>query len=126
MKAVFPCKGVIVVAKQNVDILANFYEGSLVNSKIYSAYLNNNLSVQVGNLNYLPPDSKIVLSKKAKLLTIQELNAVLISTMQSKPTASNLSSETTSKPIPQIAEDTPIEDEDIKNHPFFKTLKAID
>ncbi len=126
MKAVFPCKGVIVVAKQNVDILANFYEGSLVNSKIYNAYLNNNLSVQVGNLNYLPPDSKIVLSKKAKLLTIQELNAVLVSSMQNQASTRPSSGETTSKPIQQTADDTPIEDEDIKNHPFFKTLRTID
>ena len=71
MKAVFPCKGVVVITKQNVDMLTNFYEGNLINSKLFSAYSQNNLSVQVGSFNYFPSNTKIVLEKDTKLLTIQ-------------------------------------------------------
>lgn len=117
MKAVFPCKGVIVITKQNVDILSNFYEGSLINSKLYSAYIQNNFAVQVGKFNYLPQNSKITLDKNAKLLTIRELNNVLSKAVESE--------KATNKAIPD-KKDAPIEDNFIMNHPFFQTLKPID
>lgn len=117
MKAVFPCKGVVVVTKQNVDILSNFYEGNLINSKLYSAYSQNNFAVQVGKFNYLPQNSKITLDKNAKLLTIRELNTVLSKAVENE--------KTTSKAIPE-KEEVPIEDNFIMDHPFFQTLKPID
>lgn len=115
MKAVFPCKGVVVVTKQNVDILTNFYEGNLINSKLFSVYSQNNFAVQVGNFNYLPQNSTIILEKDANLLTIQELNKVLAQTAE-KPKV---------EPVSQTTNEVPIEDNFIKDHPFFKTLKPL-
>lgn len=115
MKAVFPCKGVVVVTKQNVDMLTNFYEGNLINSKLFSAYSQNNLAVQVGNFNYFPQKSTIILEKNTNLLTIQELNKVLARTAEKPKT----------EPLSTKAKDVPIEDNFIKDHPFFQTLKPL-
>lgn len=114
MKAVFPCKGVVVVTKQNVDVLSNFYESQLINSKLFSAYSQNNFAVQVGKLNYLPKNSTIILNQDANLLTIQKLNQVLVETSKKEETITNTN------------DDEPIEDNFILNHPFFETLKPLD
>lgn len=113
MKAVFPCKGVVVVTKQNVDILSKVYQETLINSPLFSAYNQGNIDVQVGPFNYLPQNTKIVLRQNTELLTIQELNKVLKETM--KANEENIEND-----------DTPIEDSSIMNHPFFQTLKPID
>lgn len=124
MKAVFPCKGVVVVTKQNVDIIANFYEGNLINSKLYQSYMQSNFAIQVGAFNYMPQNSKIILDRNANLLTIRELNQVLSQTAQKAVDA---------KPVMQNTENTtsvqkgdmPIEDSFVMNHPFFQTLKPL-
>ncbi|MCX4302699.1 MAG: hypothetical protein OSJ66_01595 [Clostridia bacterium] len=115
MKAVFPCKGVVVITKQNVDMLTNFYEGNLINSKLFSAYSQNNFSVQVGSFNYFPQNSTIILEENTNLLTIQELNKVLAQTAEQQK----------EEHISQKTKDVPIEDNFIKDHPFFQTLKPL-
>ena len=115
MKAVFSCKGVVVVTKQNVDVLSNFYESQLINSKLFSAYSQNNFAVQVGKLNYLPQNSTIILNQDANLLTIQKLNQVLVETSKKEE-----------QTVTNTNDDEPIEDNFILNHPFFETLKPLD
>ncbi len=116
MKAVFPCKGVVVLTKHNVDVLNNFYEDHLINSKMFSIYRQANYSVQVDAFNYLPQNSKIVLEDNTNLLTIKQLNEVLAASMKSSQTKTEVAEK----------EDLPIDDADIQNHPFFQTLKPID
>ena len=107
MKAVFPCKGVVVVTKQNV-----------INSPLFSAYQQGNLDVQVGPFNYFPQNTKVVLRQNTELLTIQELNKALAGAIQKADTNEVSSSEK--------YDDTPIEDSSIMEHPFFQTLKQVD
>lgn len=113
MKAVFPCKGVVVVTKQNVDILSKVYQENLANSPLFSAYNQGNIDVQVRPFNYLPQNTKVVLRQNTELLTIQELNKVLKETMETKQEDIEY-------------DDTPIEDSSIMEHPFFQTLKPVD
>ena len=120
MKAVFPCKGVVVVTKQNVDVLSNFYESQLINSKLFSAYSQNNFAVQVGKLNYLPKNSTIILNQDANLLTIQKLNQVLVETSK------NENPKDYQGAVSNANDDEPIEDNFILNHPFFETLNPLD
>lgn len=117
MKAVFPCNGVVVVTKQNVDILSKVYQENLINSPLFSAYNQGNIDVQVGPFNYLPQNTKIVLEQNTKLLTIQKLNKVLTDTIQKPETDDTNDME---------YDNTPIEDSSIMEHPFFQTLKQID
>ena len=114
MKAIFPCKGVVVVTKHNVDVLNSFYEENLINSKLFAAYNQNNFAVQVGKFNYLPQNSKIILEQNTNLLTIKSLNDVLSKTAE-KPKAEKTA----------INNTKPIEDNFIIDHPFFQTLKPL-
>ena len=114
MKAIFPCKGSVVVTKHNVDVINNFYEENLINSKLFSAYNQNNFAVQVGKFNYLPKNAKIVLEPNTHLLTVKALNDVLSKTSQSTHTEENTVDNT-----------KPIEDNFIVDHPFFQTLKPL-
>lgn len=113
MKAVFPCKGVTVVTKQNVDVLTNFYKENLINSPMFATYNQGDFEVQVGKLVYLPQSAKIILSKDANLLTIQGLNTVLAKAMKNE----------VKDEVPE--EDEPLSDDTIENHPFFTTLKEV-
>jgi hypothetical protein len=112
LKAVFPCKGTVVVTKYNVNMINNFYEENLINSKLFSAYNQHDLAVQVGKFNYLPKNSKIILEQDANLLTVKQLNDALlkISPSHSKQ---------------EINDDKPIEDNFIMENPFFQTLKPL-
>lgn len=113
MKAIFPCNGTVVVTKPNVDILNNFYEENLKNSKLFAAYKQNNFVVQVGNLTYLPENSTIVLEQNTNLLDIKTLNNVLSKNMQN------------SQKPKTFDNNKPIEDNFILDHPFFQTLKPL-
>lgn len=114
MKAVFPCKSVVVVTKQNVDMLSQIYQENLINSPLFSAYQQGN-NVQIGPFNYLPENTKVVLKQDVKLLTAQELNRVLANTMESSKEANDI----------EEYDDSPIEDSSIMEHPFFQTLKPL-
>lgn len=111
MKAVFPCKGVVVLTKNDVEALEAFYKTTLLTSKMNQIYGNTDYSVQVGNFNYLPPKTTIILNEQT-LLTIPKLRSIM-------------NKSTIVKKEPKIEEDT-ISDEDILSHPFFKTLKPIE
>jgi hypothetical protein len=112
LKAVFPCNGSIVVTKYNVNLINNFYEENLINSKLFSAYNQNNLPVQVGKFNYFPQDSQLILEKNTNLLTIKQLNEAIL---KIAPAHSKQ----------EIQDDKPIEDNFITENPFFQTLKPL-
>lgn len=113
MKAVFPCKGTVILTKNDVDKLKSFYSDNLQNSKLFSIYQQSNYAIQVGKLNYLPQKSKIILDN-AHFLTLQELHSVLSDKLDSITLPNN-----------STTNDTPIDDNFILNHPFFETLTPL-
>lgn len=110
MRVVFPCKGVIVLAKEDMQKLENFYKTKLTTSKLYDYYQTSNIAVQVGHFNYFPKNYSFVL-KDANLLSIKQLRDILNTNTQ--------------QPAVEEKEDT-ISDESILSHPFFQTLKPVD
>ena len=117
MKAVFPSKGVVVLTKNDVDKLHNFYKDNLINSKLFSVYEQSNYSVQVGSFSYLPKKSNIILDN-ANLLTLKQLYEILCK--QLAVTSTNSDAEK------NMDYTKPLDDNFILNHPFFETLKPLE
>ena len=114
MKVVFPCTGALVLLKQDLEILQSFYNSNLTNSKIYETYKSSNITVQVGNFNYMPPKASIILYN-ANPLTINTMRQIL-----------GIYKETLPPPPPPTTEDTtPISDNDLLSNPFFQTLHPL-
>ncbi|MBR3697708.1 MAG: hypothetical protein IKM97_05580 [Clostridia bacterium] len=129
MKAVFPTKGVIIVTKNNVRVLHDFYKEILINSKLFNIYQNSSFQLQVKNLNYLPQNSNIILSQ-AHLLTLQQLQQIVAKQLQeNQKNNSNDNSRNSNSTIraeePDFT-DEPLDDNFIKNNPFFQTLTYTD
>lgn len=118
MKVVFPCKGSIVLLKQDLEILKAFYNTSLLTSKLSEFYKNSKSIVQVGNFNYLPSKSVLVLYK-ANLLTIEKMRDILNLYSNSKTSENDVANSTTSD------SQAPISDNDLLSNPFFQTLKPL-
>lgn len=112
MKVVFPCKGAIVLTKEDAKALEAFYNTNLMTSKVYPMYQTSDLMMQVGNFNYLPKSTTLVLDE-TKLLSISKMRAILNNT---KPVP---------KPPPLVEEEEKISDQTILSHPFFQTLRPI-
>lgn len=113
MKAVFPCKGVVILTKKDIQSLEAFYQSTLATSKMSEIYDSTEFMVQVGNFNYLPQKSKIIMNEE-NLLTISELRSIMNKAAPAKETPKTVNS----------SEDT-LSDDDILSHPFFTTLKPI-
>ena len=111
MKAVFPCKGVVVLAKKDIELLENFYNKKLSTSKMSEIYNSTEYMLQVGNLNYIPPKSKLLVDEE-NLLTLSQLRSVMQET--------NINKQNNLKPSSQE-----LSDDDILSHPFFTTLKPL-
>ena len=105
MKAVFPSKGVVIVTKYNVDVLKNFYKNNLINSKLFSIYQQSDYSIQVGNFNYLPKKSNIILDN-AHLLTLRQLQEIVAKQIKENPGT------VTIKKAPQKPSDETVESND--------------
>lgn len=120
MKVVFPCKGSIVLLKQDLETLNAFYNTTLLTSKVAEVYKSSNVMVQVGNFNYIPIRSSLVLYK-SHLLTIEKMRNILGIYNQKSQKEKELSQ----------AEDvsnnssTPISDNDLLSNPFFQTLTPL-
>ncbi len=114
MKAVFPCKGVVVLTKKDIQSLEAYYQSTLTTSKMSQIYHSTEYMVQIGNLNYLPPKAKIIVNEE-NLLTISQLRTIMNGATTIKP----------SQKEPEKLNDT-LSDDDILSHPFFTTLKPID
>lgn len=118
MRVVFPCKGSLVLLKQDLETLKAFYNTSLLTSKMAEYYKTSNAMIQVGNFNYIPETSALVLYK-ANLLTIEEMRKIL-----------GIFRDSTSQSNENVIENSnnnsnPISDEDLLSNPFFQTLKPI-
>ncbi len=127
MKVVFPCPGSIVLLKQDLDTLKAFYNTSLLTSKMNDIYKNSSSIVQVGNFNYIPEKSTVVLHK-AQLLTIEKMRQIL--GIEVTPEAKQVEEKSepvtpTEEPVTQDINQTPISDEDLLSNPFFQTLTPL-
>ena len=128
MKAIFPGKGTIIVTKYNVNVLKDYYENNLINSKLFSIYQQSNYSIQVGNLNYFPKNANLIL-ENANLLTLKQLQELIAKQMQENPKAlkDNDSSENLNQTSnsTEVFSDKPLDDNFVKSNPFFSTLTSI-
>lgn len=124
MKVVFPCKGSLVLLKQDLETLNAFYNTSLLTSKAAEYYKTSNVMVQVGNFNYIPAKSALVLYK-ANLLTIEKMRKILgiYTESSNKENLEESASITNNSLINPNSE--PISDDDISSNSFFQTLKPI-
>lgn len=129
MKVVFPCKGSLVLLKQDLETLEAFYNTSILTSKMLDIYKASNVMVQVGNFNYIPQKSALVLYK-ANLLTIEKMRKILgiynttsTPAVASEKTTSNASVQSTT--ISGTDNNAPISDNDLLSNPFFQTLKPL-
>lgn len=129
MKVVFPCKGSLVLLKQDLETLEAFYNTSILTSKMLDIYKASNVMVQVGNFNYIPQKSALVLYK-ANLLTIEKMRKILgiynttsTPAVASEKTTSNASVQNTT--ISETDNNAPISDNDLLSNPFFQTLKPL-
>lgn len=120
MKAIFPNKGIVILTKQDVQKLNNFYKDTLLNSKLYSIYELSDYSMQIENFSYLPKKANIILDN-ANLLTLKQLHEILKEQIpESQNSTININNFDN-----DIDDDTPLDDNFILNHPFFKTLKPL-
>lgn len=123
LKVVFPCKGALVLLKQDLETLQAFYNTSLLTSKMADYYKSSNSMIQIGNFNYIPQKNALVLYK-ANLLTIEKMRKILgIYQETKKNTVLENSSAEESAPI--NSNSTPISDNDLLSNPFFQTLKPL-
>lgn len=123
LKVVFPCKGALVLLKQDLETLQAFYNTSLLTSKMADYYKSSNSMIQIGNFNYIPQNNALVLYK-ANLLTIEKMRKILgIYQETKKNTVLENSSAEESAPI--NSNSTPISDNDLLSNPFFQTLKPL-
>ena len=129
MKVVFPCKGSLVLLKQDLETLEAFYNSSILTSKMLDIYKTSNVMVQVGNFNYAPQKSNLILYK-ANLLTIEKMRKILglynentVDNTTSKQTSNSISS--TNNVTSQQDNTAPISDNDLLSNPFFQTLKPL-
>ena len=123
MKALFPKSGVIIVTKYNVNTLKDYYKNNLINSKLFGIYQQSNYSLQVGNFSYLPKRSEIILDD-VHLLTLKQLQEyVLEQTKGSNSAAKTIPQGSKNPPKAEIS-DKPLDDNFIKDNPFFTTLNS--
>lgn len=120
MKVVFPRSGSLVLLKQDLEMLKDFYNTNLLTSQFANIYKNSTTMIQIKNLNYIPESDSLVLDN-AHVLTINEMREILgISSKQETTPAehtieNNIATEKTDY----------ISDNDILSNPFFTTLTPI-
>lgn len=125
MKAIFPCKGSIILNKQDVEPLEAYYKTELVRSKMYDYYKASKDIMQVGVFTYIPQNTNIVLDKSS-LLELQTLKKVLNIDVK-KPEDPTMKIPSINEEPAKIAnEEDLIDDDDILSNPFFTTLKPLD
>lgn len=124
MKVVFPCKGSLVLLKQDLETLKAFYNSSILTSKMVDIYKTSNVMVQVGNFNYIPQKSALVLYK-TNLLTIEKMRKIL--GIYQEASQNNVSTPEPPTPTPSShsSSEAPISDNDLLSNPFFQTLRPI-
>ena len=124
MKALFPSKGVVIVTKYNVNMLKDYYKNNLINSKLFGVYQQSNYSIQVGNLKYPPKKSDIILDG-ANLLTLKQLQEYVLKQTSIINQNSNESPQQAKEVNTSMISDKPLDDNFVKNNPFFDTLTSL-
>ena len=124
MKALFPSKGVVIVTKYNVNMLKDYYKNNLINSKLFGIYQQSNYSIQVGNLKYPPKKSDFILNG-ANLLTLKQLQEYVLKQTSVINNNSNESQEKAEETSTPTISDKPLDDNFVKNNPFFDTLTSL-
>ena len=119
VRVVFPCKGSLVLLKQDLETLKAFYNTSILTSKMANYYKTSNSMIQVGNLNYIPQKSALVLYK-ANLLTVEKMRKILGVYQEQEEPPTNQNTIT-----PKVDNSAPISDDDLLSNPFFQTLKPL-
>lgn len=122
MKAIFPCKGTIILNKQDVEPLEAYYKTELIRSKMYEYYKSSKDIMQVGPFTYIPQNTNIILDKSS-LLELQTLKNVL--NIGSKKVNSSAEAPILNS-VSTASEEDLIDDSDILSNPFFTTLKPLD
>lgn len=125
MKAIFPKKGVLIVTKYNVSILKEFYNSNLINSKLFSIYQQYNYFIQVGNFNYFPKSSNIILDN-THLLTLLDLKKTIFEQIKNNPESVTITKDSQKNSDENNFSNEPLDDNFIKSNPFFKTLTSLD
>ena len=123
LKVVFPCKGALVLLKQDLETLQAFYNTSLLRSKMADYYKSSNSMIQIGNFNYIPQKNALVLYK-ANLLTIEKMRKILGIYQETKKNTV-LENNFAEGSTPINSNSTPISDNDLLSNPFFQTLKPL-
>ena len=123
LKVVFPCKGALVLLKQDLETLQAFYNTSLLTSKMADYYKSSNSMIQIGNFNYIPQKNALVLYK-ANLLTIEKMRKILGIYQETKKNTV-LENNFAEGSAPINSNSTPISDNDLLSNPFFQTLKPL-
>lgn len=123
LKVVFPCKGALVLLKQDLETLQAFYNTSLLTSKMADYYKSSNSMIQIGNFNYIPQKNALVLYK-ANLLTIEKMRKILGIYQETKKNTM-LENNFAEGSAPINSNSTPISDNDLLSNPFFQTLKPL-
>ena len=126
MKVVFPCKGSIVLTKNDVETLEAFYNTKLLTSKMAELYKSSEFMLQVGNFKYLPKHYSVRLHN-ANLMNIRKMRELLglpVTPSMPEPTPPTPSVQIVNKG--QILDEQKISDASLLSHPFFQTLKPVD
>lgn len=123
LKVVFPCKGALVLLKQDLETLQAFYNTSLLTSKMADYYKSSNSMIQIGNFNYIPQKNALVLYK-ANLLTIEKMRKILGIYQETKKNTV-LENNFAEGSAPINSNSTLISDNDLLSNPFFQTLKPL-
>lgn len=123
LKVVFPCKGSLVLLKQDLETLQAFYNTSLLTSKMAEYYKTSNSMIQIGNFNYIPQKNALVLYK-ANLLTIEKMRKILGIYQENKQTSAP-ENNFTKENSQEDTNSTPISDNYLLSNPFFQTLKPL-
>ena len=118
MKAIFPCLGSLIMTKNDIEKLKDYYDSRQISD-------DNNISVVAENnfFNYFNDDSTFILDNVTPL-TVSKLKKVLGITNTTK--VDNNSEETKSKKEQLQDDEELIDDDSIMSNPFFTTLKPVD
>ena len=126
MKVVFPCKGSIVLTKNDVETLEAFYNTKLLTSKMNDLYQTYQFMLQVGNFKYLPRHYSVRLYN-ANLMSLRKMRELLGLPVREIPETTPQSAlPIISQNQNQNLDEEKISDNSLLSHPFFQTLKPID
>ena len=118
MKAIFPCLGSLIMTKNDIEELKNYYDSRQLENDD-----NSTIIVENNFFNYFNNNSKLILDNVTPL-TVSKLKKVLGITDNTK--TDNNSEEDNGKKEQLQEDEELIDDESIMSNPFFTTLKPVD